>query len=108
MTVYQPNVGSTRPAHSPRDRVAGLLKQYPNVSDHDRREILSFMKEARHLEVGLLTSNEQVRPQLDRFMHDHKRHFSITAVDVVRLLAVFAAVVTVVWLLWEVMKPGAL
>ena len=108
MTAYQPHIGSRRSAHSPRDRVAGLLKQYPNVSDQDRREILSFMKEARHLEVGLLTSNDQVRPQLDRFMHDHKRHFSISVVDVVRLLAVFAAVVTVVWLLWEVMKPGAL
>jgi hypothetical protein len=108
VTVYQPHIVSTRAAHSPRDRVARLLKQYPNVSDQDRREILSFMKEARHLEVGLLTSNEQVRPQLDRFIHDNKRHFSITVVDVVRLLAVFAAVVTVVWLLWEVMKPGAL
>jgi len=105
MTAYPSHIEEVRAVRSTRDRVAGLLKRYPHVSDKDRKEILQFMKEARHLEVGLLTANDNVRPQLDAFMEDHKRHFRLDAFDVLRAVALIGAIVMVCWLVWELFMP---
>jgi hypothetical protein len=97
-----------RATRSTRDRVANLLKRYPDVSDNDRKEILRFMKEARHLEIGLLTANDNVRPQLDAFMEDHKKHFRLDAFDVLRAVTLIGAIVMVCWLVWELFMPVSL
>ena len=106
MTAYTPQVAEARALRSTRERVAGLLKRYPDVSDQDRREIIRFMKEARHLEIGLLTANERLQPKLDAFMNDHRRHFQIDLFDIVRMLAVLAAAFMVGWLLFELVRPA--
>jgi hypothetical protein len=98
-------VGTPLPS---RERVAELLVRYPEVSPKDRREIVAFMRRGRHLDIGLLTSNPRLRPQLDRFMKDHERDFRIGVVDVVRLAAVLAASVVALWLMWELIRPVSL
>ena len=108
MTAYTSQIEEVRAVRSTRDRVASLLKRYPNVSDSDRKEILRFMKEARHLEVGLLTANDNVRPQLDAFMEDHKKHFRLDAVDVLRAVTLIGAIVMVCWIVWELFMPVSL
>ena len=105
MTAYTSHFEEERGARSTRDRVAALLKRYPHVSDKDRKEILQFMKEARHLEVGLLTANDNVRPQLDAFMEDHKRHFRLDPFDVLRAIALIGAIAMICWLVWELFMP---
>ena len=108
MTVYTSHLEEVREVRATRDRVGELLGRYPDVSDTDRKEILTFMKEGRHLDIGLLTANDNLRPQLDAFMADHKRHFRIDVFDVVRVLAVIGAAVMVCWLLWELVRPASL
>ena len=108
MTAHTSHIEEVRAVRSTRDRVASLLKRYPHLSDNDRNEILQFMKEARHLEVGLLTANDNVRPHLDAFMEDHKRHFQLNAFDVMRAVALMAAILTVCWLVWELFMPVSL
>lgn len=103
MTSYTSH--DVRAVRSKRDRVASLLKRYPHVSEKDRNEILQFMKEARHLEVGLLTANDNVRPQLDAFMDDHKKQFRLNAFDVLRAVTLIGAIVMVCWLVWELVVP---
>jgi hypothetical protein len=105
VTAYPPNAEEVSAVPSARDHVANLLKRYPHVSDEDRKEILQFMKDARHLEVGLLTANDNVRPQLDAFMADHKRHFQLDAFDVVRAVALVGAIILVCWIVWELFMP---
>jgi hypothetical protein len=107
VTAYKSHVEEVRAVRSTRDRIAGLLKRYPHVSNKDRKEILDFMKEARHLEIGLLTANDNVLPQLDAFMEDHKRHFQLDLFDVVRAMALIAAIFMICWLLWELFMPVA-
>jgi hypothetical protein len=107
------NVHTTRPkdvgaVRATRDRIGKLLSAYPDVTDEDRKEILAFMKEGRHLDIGLLTANDQLRPKLDAFLADHQRHFALGALDVVRMLAVMVAAVTFCWLLWELVRPASL
>lgn len=106
MTAYTSNFG--RAPLPSRERVAELLGRYPEVSPKDRREIVAFMRKGRHLDIGLLTSNIKLRPQLDRFMRDHKRDFQIGVLDIVRLTAVLAASVVALWLMWELIRPISL
>jgi len=53
-----------RAIRASRTRTAELLGSYPQLSDADRREILSFLQTARHLDIGLLSANDNIRPQL--------------------------------------------
>jgi hypothetical protein len=107
VTAHTSHIEEVRALRSSRERIAALLGRYPRVSDKERREILAFMKEGRHLEIGLLTSNDQVRPNLDAFMADHKRHFRIGAADMARLFAVLTVVAMFLWLMWELARPAS-
>lgn len=106
VTAYTSHVEEVRTLRSSRERVANLLKRYPDVTDKHRSEILTFIKEGRHVDIGLLTADDKLRPRLDAFMADHKRHFRLGVGDVVRALAVIAAIVMICWLLWEMVSPG--
>jgi hypothetical protein len=90
-----------------RERVAVLLARYPTVSKNDKREILDFMKNGRHLEIGLLTSKEVLRPKLDAFMEDHKRHFRASFGESAAVVAMIAAFLLAAWLFWELIGPRA-
>ena len=84
-----------------RERVAELLGRYPSVSDDERHEILNFMRTGRHLDVGLLTSNDRLRPKLDAFMKAHKAHFRVKWSEGAAVVAAIAALIVIFWLIWE-------
>ena len=65
------------------------------------------MKNGRHLEIGLLTSNESLRPRLDAFMEDHKKHFGVSFGEVAAIVAMIAAFLLAAWLFWELIGPNA-
>ena len=90
-----------------RERVAALLGRYPDVSKDENRAILEFMKNGRHLEIGLLTSDEKLRPNLDAFMEDHKRHFRVSFGEAAAIVAMIAAFLLAAWLFWELIGPNA-
>jgi hypothetical protein len=90
------------------ERVAELLAHYPKVSKNDNREILEFMKNGRHLEIGLLTSDEKLRPNLDAFMEDHKKHFRVSFGEATAVVAMIGAFLLASWLFWELAVPGPL
>ena len=100
MTAYTSHLQAVRDVRSRRDRVAELVGRYPDISDRDRREILSFMREGRHLDIGLLTANEKIRPKLDRFMRDHQAHFGVTAGEAAAAVAGIGLLLMVLWLVW--------
>jgi hypothetical protein len=90
-----------------RERVAALLARYPKISKNENREILEFMKEGRHLEIGLLTSDETLRPNLDAFMEDHKKHFRVSFGETAAVVAMIAAFLLAAWLFWELIGPNS-
>ena len=108
VTAYTSHVEEIRTLRSSRERVGNLLNRYPDVTDKDREEILTFIKEGRHVDIGLLTADEKLRPRLDAFMADHQRHFRLGTGEVIRALAVIAAILMACWLLWEVVRPASL
>ena len=90
-----------------RERVAALLGRYPDVSKDENRAILEFIKTGRHFDIGLLTSNESLRPKMDAFMEDHKRHFRVSFGEAAAIVVAIAASLLAAWLLWELIGPNA-
>ena len=83
------------------DRIEALLERYPALTDPEVHEVLLFLRKGKALEIGYLTSNEALKPQLDRFRADHARDLSsgtrgLGVVGIV-LLVILAAVA----LLWN-------
>lgn len=90
-----------------RERVAALLGRYPDVSKDENLAILDFMKTGRHLEIGLLTSDEKLRSNLDAFMKDHRRHFQVSFGEAAAVISMIAAFLLAAWLFWELVGPNA-
>ena len=84
-----------------RDRIAGLVGRYPAVTQEETGEILRFMRTGRHLDIGLLTSNQRLRPKLDAFMEEHKAHFRVSFMESAAVIAAILATLFGLWLAWE-------
>ena len=84
-----------------RERVEQLLGRYPDINLEESGEILRFLKKGPLLEVGLLSSDERLKPRLDRFRSDHARHFALGAQGLVTAAVIIVAIVIVSALLWN-------
>lgn len=90
-----------------REQAADLITRYPHVSEREARQILGFLRNGRHLDVGMITADEALKPQLDVFMADHSKHFRIGLGEGSAVVVAIAAFLTVCWLIWEAVKPAA-
>ena len=84
-----------------RDRAASLLTRYPRLSRDETGEVLHFLKTARHLDVGLLSADDAIRPRLDAFMDDHKKDLSATLGEAGWIAGLILAFLVLCWLIWE-------
>lgn len=90
-----------------REEVADLLCRYPHVSDGEAKLILRFLRKGRHLDVGILTGDEMLKPQLDRFMTDHKKQLGVGFFEGSAVVTAIVGFLAICWLVWETVKPGA-
>ena len=91
-----------------REQTADLLYSYPHVSDDEAKAILTFLRKGRHLDVGILTGDERLKPYLDRFTADHAKHFRLGFGEASAVVAGIAAFLAICWLIWEAVKPATL
>jgi hypothetical protein len=84
-----------------RERVSGLLSRYPKLSEQEIGEILHFLRTGRHLDVGLLTSDEALRPKLDAFMEEHKSHFRLGFGEGTLVTGAIVVLIVLLWIAWE-------
>jgi len=68
-TTYE----EVRAIRADRQHVAALLDRYPRVSEDETQEIITFLRTGRHLDVGMVTGDDALRPKLDAFMADPER-----------------------------------
>lgn len=90
-----------RALRTDRERIAGLLSRYPDVTEGESAEIVTFLRTGRHLDVGLLTSDEALKPNLDAFMEDHKSHFRLKWGEGAFAVGAIAGLIAIFWLVWE-------
>ena len=89
-----------------RQQAADLLARYPQVSDAETNLILTFLRTGRPLDVGMLTADEKLKPQLDRFMLDHGKRLRVSFAEGAALVAGIVGFLLLCWLVWEAVKPG--
>lgn len=92
-----------RAVRASRARTAELLGHYPHLSDADRREVLAFLQGARHLDIGLLSANDNIRPKLDAFMDDHRTELGVTPREAFTAIALIVGFLFTCWLLWTLL-----
>jgi hypothetical protein len=99
---YPQHVGKIAPRkRTSSERVAQLVSRYPGVTDEEAKEILSFLRTGRHLDVGLLTADERIRPNLDAFMRDNKAAFRVKWWEGTAVTGGIAVLLVTFWLVWE-------
>lgn len=86
------------------ERVAGLLARYPALSEQEKSEILDFLRTGRHLDVGLLTSSDALRPQLDAFREEHKAQLQLRWAEIVGFTAAISAAAAALWIGFEALN----
>ena len=96
-TTYE----EVRAIRADRQHVAALLDRYPRVSEDETQEIITFLRTGRHLDVGMVTGDEALKPKLEAFMADHKSHFRLKWTEIVAVTAGIFGVPTGAWMVWE-------
>ncbi|HVU30794.1 MAG TPA: hypothetical protein VHE36_10375 [Sphingomicrobium sp.] len=91
-----------------REEAADLLRRYPDVSQDETKLIITFLRKGRHLDVGMLTADEDLKPYVEAFMADHKKELRVGFVEGTAVVAAIAAFFAMCWLLWEAVKPASL
>jgi hypothetical protein len=99
--IYQTAHEEVRARCSDRERIADLLSRYPRLSHHETGEIVTFLRTGRHLDIGMLTSSERLRPHLDAFMADHRSHFRVKWGEGSAVIGGIVALLLIFWLVWE-------
>jgi len=101
---YPHHVGTfSRPQSASSERIAELVSRYPGISEDEAKEIANFMRSGRHLDVGILTMDDRIRPQLDAFMEGHKSDFRVKWWETAMVTCGIAAVIAIVWMLRELL-----
>jgi len=101
---YPQHVGTfIPPRRANSERIAELVSRYPGISEGEAREIVSFIRTGRHVDVGMLTMNERIRPKLDAFMEDHKSDFRVKWWETALVTGGIAAVIAVFWVVRELL-----
>jgi hypothetical protein len=90
-----------RPLRSDRERVSDLLERYPRLSEREVGEIVNFLRNGPHIEIGFLTSNVQLRPKLEAFMEEHKGKLGVGFLEGAGVIAIISAVLAALWFTWE-------
>jgi hypothetical protein len=74
------------------------------VSDDEAREILAFFQRGRYFDVGLLTSNARLKPNLDAFLKDHRSHFEAEPGRAEAVVGVVVLFLFILWAIWAVLN----
>ena len=106
MTHQTMHAEEARALRADRQHVAALIDRYPRLSEDETQEVISFLRTGRHLDVGMLTGDETLRPHLDRFTADHARHFRLGVGEAATVVGAILAFLVICWLVWEAARPA--
>lgn len=81
-------------------RVRDLIGDYPDIDRSEAEDILHFLKKGPAIDNALLSSAEDIRPQLERFRADHCKELGPrlrTYAIMATLVALFVIAVILLW-----------
>lgn len=83
-------------------RIVNLLTDYPRSSPAEVQEIPGFIKKGPMFERALLTANDEVRPQLERFDSDHAKELALQPRDYLFVILLLAMLMFATYYLWDI------
>jgi hypothetical protein len=98
----------SKPPILTREQASDLIARYPHVTDAETKLILTFLRKGRHLDLGILSADESLKPQLESFTADHAKHLRVGIGEASALVAAIAGFLALCWLVWEAVKPAGL
>jgi hypothetical protein len=104
MSTQSQHINALAAGPAERERIAKLLSHYPEVNDGDTAQIISFLKKGPHLDVGMLTGDESLKPKLQAFMSEHKQHFRLKISEVIAVTSGIVGALLILWLVWEAIR----
>jgi hypothetical protein len=60
---------------SRRKHIEDLLRRYPAIRESEKQEIVHFLATGPHLDVGLITGNEALRPKVEEIRKANPAQF---------------------------------
>jgi hypothetical protein len=99
------NYALTHAVH--RERVSELLARYPRVSKQETGEILRFIRTGRHLDIGLLSSDDRLQTKLDSFMEDHEADQRVNWREGAAAVGGILVLLIIAWLIWAAFAEAA-
>ena len=97
MTYLSKSIEKASPFRTNREHVGDLLVRYPAISTVEAQQIIRFLKTGRHLDIGLLTSDERLRRNLDAFMKEYQAHFRVKWHEAAAVTAIFIGILAALW-----------
>lgn len=82
-------------------RVRDLIGDYPDIDRSEAEEILHFLKKGPAIDNALLSSADDIRPQLERFHADHRKELDPGLRTYAILTTLIALFVIAIILLWD-------
>ena len=92
------------PSRLDHERASDLLARYPDVNAQEACEILTFLQDGRYLDVGLLTSNPGLKPNLDAFLKDHWIHFHVKPGKGEAVVGIIVLLLFIAWATWAALS----
>lgn len=92
---------TARPALGPDAlRAEDIFRRYPDISRAEIDEANMFLKNGRHIDIGLVTGNPEIKANVDAFRQEHRRALSLGWGEMALFTAFFVVLVgAVVWML---------
>lgn len=85
-----------------RKQVKKLFARYPDITSAEREELVSYLRSAPVLDIGLLKSDEAIRYRIAAFEQENARKLSLRPVEIAVLLVIFALVSATCVALWDI------
>lgn len=82
--------------------IVTLLRDYPRSTPDEVQEILGFFKNGPMFERALLTANDEIRPQLERFNSDHAKALALQPRDYLFIALALAMLVVATYYFWDI------
>lgn len=99
MTYLTQSVDRPLPYQTDRKQVTEVLMRYPSVSSREVEQVVHFLMTGKHLDIGLLTTDERVRRNLDRFMADHKHRLRVKWYEAATVVIILTLPLAAIWFL---------
>lgn len=89
----------SRPPSDTTLRAEALLMRYPNLSEEELATLINLFPYISILDLGLMTADDRLAPQLDAFHKDHGKKLRTPLSSLIAFLAV-PTIILVAGLIW--------